>query len=205
MCTRTHVHTRAHTHTHQGKCKTKNEKCKQWLTIKTLLLKTDTGFLVMDGHNGFFSSVVFVVLWIFPLDTIFRNMKQFFKKKKNLREHYLHANLRRVRKFQREGWELLTKKRQTGKKTGNRANLPKALSSRNIFLSQNVRGYTQNTNISEKIRRKIRSGSTRCTINILHIHISINLIRKDKKPWETPWQSTSLFLLDYAQFSNEPI
>lgn len=38
----------------------------------------------MDGHNGFFSSVVFVVLWIFPLDTIFRNMKQFFKKKKTL-------------------------------------------------------------------------------------------------------------------------
>ena len=54
------VHMRAHTN--QRKCKAKNEKCKQWLTIKTLLLKTDSSFLVMEGHNGFFSSVVFVVL-----------------------------------------------------------------------------------------------------------------------------------------------
>ena len=40
-------------------------------------LKTDISFLVMDDHNGFFSSIMSVVVQIFPLYTIFGNMNFF--------------------------------------------------------------------------------------------------------------------------------
>lgn len=46
----------------QRKCKTNSEKYKQWLAMKTRLIKIDISYLFMYDHNGFFSRVL-CLLW----------------------------------------------------------------------------------------------------------------------------------------------
>ena len=102
-----------------------------------------------------FSRVVFAVISIFSLNIIFGNKVK--KKNPTLRGYFLHVN-NSIWKFQREGWKLLTQKRETGKKIRNRANLPKALSRRNTFWVTTLETtQTQSTNVNKKISKE-RSG-----------------------------------------------